>query len=126
MPHITIEYSANVGDAHDIQALVDGAHEAALGTGIAPLAGMRTRATAREHFRVADGDHAHGFIAIHARVGPGRTKDQKRSFIETVLTGAQATLGDSALNIAWSIEITELDADLRINDNGVKRALEDS
>ena len=125
MPHVTIEYSANVGDAHDIGALVDGTHEAALGTGMAALAALRTRAVRRDHFRVADGDSNHAFIAIHARVGPGRTKDQKQSFIEVVLAGAQAALGDTVLNVAWSIEITVLDAELRINDNDVRRALED-
>ena len=47
MPHLNIEYSANLEEELDVQALVDRIHETALETGIFPLGGVRTRAEAR-------------------------------------------------------------------------------
>ncbi len=114
----------NVADHHDIGELVDAVHHAAIDFDIGPLAGMRTRAAAREHYRIAGGEPTYALIAIHARLGPGRERDQKRAFIEHVLAGAQVAVGESPLHIAWSIEVTELDADLRINDNNVKVAMD--
>lgn len=124
MPHVTIELSTNVAAHHDVDALVTAVHNAALGHGLASLAALRTRAHIAENFRVADGAAERAFIALHARIGPGRDHDQKRSFIEALLAAAQAEIGDSDLTIAWSIELTEIDATLRINDNRIRAALE--
>lgn len=122
MPHLTIEYSANVGDHHDIDALVAAVHAAALGHGLPALDALRTRAAARHHYRIADGDSDHAFVAIAARVGPGRSPDDKSSFLHAVLDAAEAQLATEAspLAIAWSIELTEIDPDHRINRNHVR------
>jgi 5-carboxymethyl-2-hydroxymuconate isomerase len=126
MPHITIEYSANVADHHDIQALVNTVHGAALDHGLPPLDGLRTRAVARTHYRIADGDSGHAFIAIHARIGPGRAAEEKRTFITAMLDAAEAEVGTEhgPLAIAWSVEVTELDADFRINRNHVRTSMQ--
>ncbi len=122
MPHLTIEYSANVADHQDIQNLVDVVHDAAIAHGLAPLEGLRTRAVAREHYRVANGNPDYAFIALHARIGPGRTDDDKSSFITDVLDAAQAEVKASAgpLAICWSIELNEIDPATRINRNEVR------
>lgn len=125
MPHIVIEYSANVADHHDIDALVAVVHEAAIAHGLPPADGLRTRAAERTHYRIADGDPDHAFVAITARVGPGRGADEKTSFIETILDVAEARIAaePGPLAIAWSVELTEIDADFRINHNGVRDRL---
>jgi 5-carboxymethyl-2-hydroxymuconate isomerase len=79
MPHLNIEYSANLEDALDIQALVDQIHETALGTGIFPLGGVRTRAEARKHYRIANGDPRAGYIHMMVRIGSGRDAETRRS-----------------------------------------------
>ena len=126
MPHITIEHSANVADHPDVDALVGAVHEAALAHGLPPLAGLRTRAAGREHYRVATGDERFAFVAIHCRAAPGRDAATKRSFIERVLEAAESQLEREGgpLAIAWSIELTEIDPDLRINRNHVRTALD--
>ena len=124
MPHVTIELSHNVAAHHDVDALVAAVHTAALGHGLASLAALRTRAHITDHYRIADGSAERAFVAMHARIGPGRDHDQKRSFIEALLAAAQAEIGESQLTIAWSIELTELDANLRINDNQIRPAFE--
>ena len=124
MPHITIEYSANVAEHHDIDELVAAVHEAALAHGLADVTGLRTRAAERAHYRAMSGDPSFAFVAIHSRIGPGREQDDKRSFIEQVLDAAEGALDGTPLAIAWSIELTELDPELRINRNHVRAAME--
>src|SRR3982750_924245 len=78
MPHLNIEYSANLDEVLDIQALVDRIHETALETGIFPLGGVRTRAEARNYFRIANGDPRAGYIHMLVRIGSGRDVETRR------------------------------------------------
>ncbi|MEM7094622.1 MAG: 5-carboxymethyl-2-hydroxymuconate isomerase [Actinomycetota bacterium] len=126
MPHVTIEYSSNVADHHDIGALVDVVHRAALDHGLPPLDGLRTRAAERAHYQVADGDPDYGFVAIHVRIGPGREPEAKQSFMTVLLDAAEERVAaeSSPLHLMWSIEITEIDPEFRINRNHVRSHLQ--
>lgn len=125
MPHIIIEYSENVAAQHNIQALVDHLHAAALDHGLPTLDSLRTRAVAREHYRIADGDPHHAFVAITARIGPGRSAEVKMGFLETLIDRAEQTMerDRSTLAIAFSAEIQEIDPDFRINRNHVRERM---
>jgi len=125
MPHITVEYSANVAKHHDIDALVSAVHAAAVGSPILPLAGLRTRAARRDHYQVATGAEDLAMIAIAVRIGPGRDAAAKTELIEALLDAAEnhITADDGPLAIAWSIELNEIDADFRINRNRVRTRL---
>lgn len=127
MPHITIEYSANLADHHDIDALVAAVHAAALDHGLPPADGLRTRAARRDHYVIADGSDPEilAFVALAVRIGPGRDAATKASFIETLLDAAERHLDNdkTPLAIAWSIELNEIDPDFRINRNYVRRHL---
>ena len=122
MAHITIEYSANLAEHHDVGTLVEAVHEAAAAQGLTPLDGLRTRAVARTHYRIADGDPDHAFVAIAVRVGPGRDPAARTAFLEAILDAAAAHVGTtpSPLAVAWSTELIEIDAAFRINRNGVR------
>lgn len=125
MPHITIEYSANVEEHHDITSLVDVVHHAAIDNGLAALAALRTRAVSRSHYRIADGQPEHGFIAIYCRIGPGRDAEAKTRFISDVLHAAEAHIEaeGGTLAIAWSIELSEIEDEFRLNHNHVRARL---
>lgn len=125
MPHITIEYSSNIAEHHDVDALVKVVHDAALAHGLPPADGLRTRAVARTHYRIADGSDDLGFVAIAVRIGPGRDATAKTSFLETILDTAEAHVDndDSPLAVAWSIELNEIDAEFRVNRNHVRTRL---
>ena len=122
MPHITIEYSANVAEHHDIDALVQAVHVAALEHGLPALDALRTRAAARAHYRIADGDPHHAFVAIAVRIGPGRTADEKTTFVHSLLGAAERQVAGEAgpLAIAWSVELAEIDPAFRVNHNEVR------
>ena len=126
MPHITIEYSSNVAAHHDIDALVGEVHDAALAHGLPPIDALRTRAAVRDHYRIADGHPHHAFIAIAARIAPGRDEEAKTSFIETVLAAAenQIAAAGGPLAVAWSIELIEIDDRFRINRNYVRTRIQ--
>ncbi|KAB2920361.1 MAG: 5-carboxymethyl-2-hydroxymuconate Delta-isomerase [Hyphomicrobiaceae bacterium] len=75
MPHLIIEYSANLDSVLDIARLVSALHEAALETGVFPLGGIRTRAERREVYAIADRHPDNAFIHVQARIGAGRPPD---------------------------------------------------
>ena len=122
MPHITIEYSANLDDLHDVQSLVDAVHAAALDDGLPALVALRTRAARRENYRIAGGDPAHVFVAIIARIGPGRSDAAKHRFIEALIGAAEAELAhlEPKNACAFSVEVQEIDAEFRINRNHIR------
>ncbi|MBV9588037.1 MAG: 5-carboxymethyl-2-hydroxymuconate isomerase [Hyphomicrobiales bacterium] len=72
MPHIVIEYSANLDNRLKLHELVHKAHEAALASGIFEIGGLRTRCARRDIYRIADGDPDNAFVAVNVRIGHGR------------------------------------------------------
>jgi len=122
MPHLTVEYSSNVASHHDVDALLDVLHRSVLSLEVAPIPGVRIRAFARDTYRIADGSNEnYAFVAMTARIGPGRDAETKKMVIETLLDAAEVQLATepSPLVIAWSMEVQEIDADFRVNRNHI-------
>ncbi len=122
MPHQIIEYSANLGSRMDIDALVTVLHEAAAGIDALPLGGLRTRAVARDHYRVADGHPDNAFINVMLRLAPGRSLEVRKAAGE-ILFGALCDFLEPAFStspLAISYEIQEIDADLRWKRNNLR------
>ncbi len=130
MPHVTIEYSSNVANHHNIQSLVNAVHSAALADGLAAPDALRTRAHQADFYRVANGDPRYAFIAIAAYIGPGRTTAAKHLFLGRILDAAEQHLGEGDdagdLVVAWSAKITEIDPEFRINRNHVRPHMQEN
>jgi 5-carboxymethyl-2-hydroxymuconate isomerase len=110
MPHLTIEYSANLAPEVDIQALVDRLHASAIETGVFPLGGIRTRAAARTHYRIADGDPAHAFVHVVLRIAAGRdaaTRERAGQHVFDALTSVLAPVM-ATRGLALSFELQEI------------------
>jgi 5-carboxymethyl-2-hydroxymuconate isomerase len=110
MPHLTIEYSANLAAGTDVQGLVDRLHGAAIETGVFPLGGIRTRAVARQHYRIADGDPTHAFVHVVLRIAAGRdpaTRDRAGQHVFDALTAALAAVMETR-GLAISFELEEI------------------
>lgn len=124
MPHLIIEYSANVAESAggpvDVSALVEAMHAAALETGIAPIDALRTRAVARHHYAVADRHPDNMFIAVTARLGAGRSDDEKRRLVEALMGALDQHLGDGQRTVMLSVEYQEIDPAFRINKNNLR------
>jgi 5-carboxymethyl-2-hydroxymuconate isomerase len=111
MPHIVVEYSANLEPAVDIAKLIRDVHQAVLGTGVFELGAIRTRAERRDVFVVADGDPQNGFVHAALRVATGRTPEKRKAVAEAVmaiLAAATAALRKDR-GIGLSVEVEEID-----------------
>lgn len=127
MPHIIIEHSDNLGPPDIVQTVVDRVHQAALTSPVVGVAGLRTRAAARPQFRVADGHPENGFVAVVARLGPGRSDEEKTALLELLLDAVEAAVVDVApdLVVSYSVEFQQIDAEFRINRNHIRARLEE-
>lgn len=110
MPHIVLEYSANLADAFDVQGAVDGLHAAAIDSGLFDVAAIRTRAVARTQYRIADGDPANGFVHVVSRIRIGRSEEQRSDLGKAFLASLEASLAKAFDNhrLAVTVEMHEI------------------
>jgi 5-carboxymethyl-2-hydroxymuconate isomerase len=123
MPHLILEHSANVSDVAEIAGLVVMLHHAALATGIAPLDALRTRAAQRDIYAVGDEYPKNGFIAVTARLAPGRSDSDKQILTEALMAALSDALGDAQDNLMLSVEYQEIDPLFRINKNNLRSVI---
>ncbi len=110
MPHLTIDYSANLEQVIDVAALCDCVRCAAIDTGVFPMPGVRVRAFAATHVSIADGNAAHGYVDINVRLRAGRTTAAKSRAIEAIFEAARRFLEPAMQDnpIALSTEIRDI------------------
>jgi 5-carboxymethyl-2-hydroxymuconate isomerase len=75
LPHLIVEYSANIENGMALDALLDKLHACALETGVFPLGGLRVRAHRADRYRIADKAAENGFVHVTALIGHGRALD---------------------------------------------------
>jgi 5-carboxymethyl-2-hydroxymuconate isomerase len=111
MPHFTIEYSANL-DAHiDMADVVELVRKAAVETGIFPLGGIRVRAIRCEHYAIADGKQAYGFLDMVLRLGEGRDLAIRKKAGEHIFKALSAYLDPVFAGSKFALSF-----DMQIND----------
>lgn len=121
MPHVVVEYSANLEAALPVNKLLDALHESALRTGVFPIGGLRTRAARREHYRVADKHPDNAFVHVVLRIGHGRDLETRQRAAETVF----ATLCEQLQGVyaqrplGLSLEVQEIDPQLSYRKNNL-------
>ncbi len=122
MPHQIIEYSANLESRMDIQGLVDGLHDNAMGIEGLPLGGLRTRAARRENYQVADQHPDNAFVHMILKLGHGRDEETKKAFGEAIFKALCELLEpvSSTSPLAISFEIQEIDAVLTWKKNNLR------
>jgi 5-carboxymethyl-2-hydroxymuconate isomerase len=82
LPHLIVEYSANIEDRISLDALLDKLHTCAIGTGVFPIGGLRVRAHRADAFRIADLSPDNGFVHVTALIGHGRPLDVQQRAAE--------------------------------------------
>ena len=121
MPHLIVEYSANIEDQIALDALLDKLHTCALGTGVFPLGGLRVRAHRADAFRIADKAPNNGFVHVTALIGHGRPLDvQQRAAEElfAVLTKHLEPLYEKS-PLALSLNVQEFHPVLNFKKNNL-------
>lgn len=121
MPHIVIEYSANLRDRLELPDFLATVHQAALETGVFPVGGIRTRAYAAEHYVIADGHPDNAFVHIGLRIGPGRDLDTRKRACEAIFAAVRQHLAPlyDALPLGISLDMQDLDPVLRCRQNNL-------
>lgn len=111
MPHLIVEYSANLENQIDILELVETIHNAALKTGVFELAAVRTRAERREFYAIADSHRDNAFVAISVRIAPGRPVETRQRLGKEIFDAACEFLEDvyKKTPIGISLEVNEID-----------------
>lgn len=111
MPHFTIEYSANLDERLDMAEVVDVVRKAAVETGIFPLGGIRVRAVRCEHYAIADGRPAYGFLDMVLRLGEGRDLATRKKAGEHIFKALSAHLDPVFAQSKFALSF-----DMQIND----------
>jgi len=114
MPHITLEYSANLEERIDMQALCVHLRTEASAIDALPMPGLRVRAIRCDHYSIADGDPKHGFIDISVRLRAGRSDAVKRDATERLFQAAKTFLEPvlATSSLALSLEMRDIDPEL--------------
>lgn len=125
MPHFHIDYSRNLEERLDIAGLCSVLRDAAVETGVFPLAGIRVRATACDHWVIADGNPGHAFLDISVRLRAGRTHETRAKATQKLFEAAQAycqTVLDSS-SFMLSMEMRDIDPDLSPKYSSIRKHL---
>jgi 5-carboxymethyl-2-hydroxymuconate isomerase len=111
MPHLIVEYSANVENQIDVLKLIETVHQAALRTGVFEVAAVRTRAERREYYVIADGHRDNAFVAIFVRVAKGRPPETRERLGQEIFDAACGFLEKAyeKMPLAISLEVQEID-----------------
>lgn len=121
MPHLTVEYSANLESRADLDALCVTLLETILETGLFETGAVRVRALKADHYAIADRLPENGFIDLNFRIGKGRSAEEKKRTGEALFAAASAALDPlfETPHFALSLEIREIDAELSWKKNAI-------
>ena len=113
VPHLIVEYSANLEPELDLGGLMAKLRDVAVAGGVFPLAGIRVRGARRDRYLIADGDPAHGFVHVTARIGKGRAeavrREQAQALFDALCAHLEPILQNQDRGLALSLEMTEID-----------------
>ena len=126
MPHLMIDYSANVEPDVDMGALCDTLRDVAASIDAFPLAGVKVRAVRVDHYAIADGNPEHGFIDISVRIRGGRDTETKQNAAQKLFDAANEFVADvmQRRSLALSLELRDIDAALSPKSGSIRKYLE--
>ena len=126
MPHLMIDYSANVEPDVDIGGLCNTLRDVAASIDAFPLAGVKVRAVRVEHYAIADGNPEHGFIDISVRIREGRDMETKQDAAQKLFDAANEFVADvmQRRSLALSLELRDIDAALSPKSGSIRKYLE--
>ncbi len=121
MPHLTLDYSANLAARADMDALCRDLHAAILASGLFELGAVRVRAHAAAHYAVADLLPQNAFLDMVFRIGSGRTPDEVKAAGDLIFAAASRALAPlfADPHFALSLEVREIDPALSWKQNAI-------
>ncbi|KQR35622.1 5-carboxymethyl-2-hydroxymuconate Delta-isomerase [Deinococcus sp. Leaf326] len=110
MPHLTAEYTANLGDDARIPELLEALHSVLIARpDVFPVGGVRTRALRLEEYRVADGEADDAFVHLTLKIGAGRSAEVRQAVGDELFGVLKAHFAETFARrfLALSLEMQE-------------------
>lgn len=79
MPHIVLEYSANLSELPDFRALFDDIHQALHRIGGIKIENCKSRVRVAEHYYIGDGNPDNAFIHLDIEFVKGRSAEVRQA-----------------------------------------------
>lgn len=113
MPHVIIEYTANVEADARIPELMRVLNDVLIGhANVFPVGGIRTRALRLDQYRMADGAEDDAFVHVTFRIKAGRQKAVTGPICAAMFAAMRAHLVDvfARRYLGLTLELVEFDA----------------
>lgn len=127
MPHLTLEYSANLEAKVDMSAVCNAAADAILDTGLFEPGAVRVRSLRSDAYAIADRLPENAFLDMSFRIGVGRTAADKQRAGDAIFAAVSEHLASlfETPHFALSLEVREIDALLSWKRNAIHPRLRD-
>ena len=110
MPHLTLEYTANLSAPNDLEALFRRLHGILHQQGGIRLENCKSRARKVDQFCIADGDKHGAFVHLEIRFMAGRSAGVKQSIGEAALaTLLESFQADDPDSLQITVEIRDIE-----------------
>ena len=125
MPHLMIDYSANIEPDIDMSRLCEHLRAIAAEIEAFPIAGVKVRAVRVDHYAIADGNPAHGFIDISVRIREGRDLETKKQAVDAIFNAANDFVSPilQKRSLALSVELRDITAELAPKSGTIRKYL---
>lgn len=112
MPHLTVEYSANLADRSGLDALCLSLHATMMASGLFELGAVRVRARPCPHYAVADLMAENTFADLILRIGTGRSDADKKAIGAALMNTLEQHFAPLLAHphIALTLEVQEISA----------------
>lgn len=112
MPHIWVEYSANIEKEINVPQLLETVQDALIDDGsIFPFAGARTRGVRVDNYLVVDGHPDNAFVHVLLRIASGRSEADRKAAGERVFAKVKDNLAAlmASRPLGLSVQMEESD-----------------
>ena len=110
MPHIIIEYTANLASEARLPVLLKTVNEVLIAqAGVFPTGGIRSRAIRLDDYRMADGAADDAFVHVTLKIGSGRSDAVKKQTCDALFEAIKAHFAElyATRYLALSMELSE-------------------
>lgn len=121
MPHLTVEYSANLEALSDLDVLCRSLHGCMLATGLFELGAVRVRARPCPHYAVADLLEQNAFADMILRIGKGRSEEDRKAMGAALMCCAETHFAPllAQPHFALTLEVQEISAPFSWKTNAI-------
>ena len=109
MPHLVLEYTANLGQRDNPRKLMLTLHQVLHKTGGIRLDNCKSRIRSLDAYAIGDGDPDYAFAHLDVRFMAGRSAPVKQQIGQELLAVLQDEFRETLLQIQITVEIRDID-----------------